>query len=282
MKIEKVGFCAKATNQKAIKKAKELAIKLKKEGFQVFLDSLNFKNNKKFNTLSLEEMGKEVDLVVVLGGDGTLLSMARASSSKTLIFGINMGKLGFLTPNPVKNCLKLIKEILNGKYKIDERTNLKAILKEKEFDVLNDVVIAKAALARIIEIKIEINEKFLTLLRADGLILSTPTGSTAYNLSANGPIISPKNNNIILTPICPHNLTYRPVIFPDDTKIKLELITEKEKVFITLDGQEGFIIEPKEEIIVKKSDKITRLVVPENYDFFDVLRKKLSWGVDLV
>ena len=124
MKIKKVGFCAKAKNQKAIKKAKELGTELKKDGYEVFLDSLNFKSNKKFKTLSLEEMGKEADLVVVLGGDGTLLSMARASTSKTLIFGINMGKLGFLTPNPVKNCLKLIKEILKGKYKIDERINL--------------------------------------------------------------------------------------------------------------------------------------------------------------
>lgn len=282
MKIKKVGFCVKATSQKAKRKAKELAKEIQNGGYEVFLDSTSFKNNKNFKTLSLQEMGKEADLVVVLGGDGTLLSMARASTSKTLIFGINMGTLGFLTPNPVKNCLNLIKEILKGKYKIDERINLKVKIKDKEFDVLNDVVIAKAALARIIEIKIKINKKFLTLLRADGLILSTPTGSTAYNLSANGPIVSPKNNNIILTPICPHNLTYRPVIFPDGTEITLELLTENEKVFLTLDGQEGFRIEPREEIFVKKSNKKTLLVVPETYDFFDVLRKKLSWGADLV
>lgn len=282
MKIRKVGFCAKASSPKAIKKAKQLAKEIKKEGYEVFLDSISFKKNKNYKILNLNEMGKEVDLIVVLGGDGTLLSVARASTSKTLIFGINMGTLGFLTPNPSKNCLNLIKEILKGKYKIDERINLKAKIKDNEFDVLNDVVIAKAALARIIEIKIVINGKFLTLLRADGLILSTPTGSTAYNLAANGPIVSPKNKNIILTPICPHNLTYRPVIFPDDVKINLKLLTEKEKVFITLDGQEGFRIEPKEEIVVQKSEKKTLLVVPEDYDFFDVLRKKLSWGAEVV
>jgi NAD+ kinase len=279
VKIKRIGFCAKASSQKAKRKAKELAREVQKDGYEVFLDSLNFKKNKKFKTLDLNEMGKEVDLVVVLGGDGTLLSVSRACTSKTLIFGINMGTLGFLTPNPSKNCLKLLKEILKGNFKIDERINLKVKIKDKEFDVLNDVVIAKAALARIIEIKIEIDGKFLTRLRADGLILSTPTGSTAYNLSANGPIVSPKDKNIILTPICPHNLTYRPLILPDDVEIKLQLLTENEKVFLTLDGQEGFRIEPKEEITVKKSDKKTLLIVPKDYDFFDVLRKKLSWGV---
>ncbi len=279
MKIKKVGFCAKASNLKAIKKAKELAREIHKEGYEVFLDSISCKNNKKFKVLPLKEMGKEADLVVVLGGDGTLLSMARAAASETLIFGINMGTLGFLTPNPSKDCLKLLREILKGKYQIDERINLKVLFKEKKYDVLNDVVVAKAALARIIEIKIELNNKFLTKLRADGLILSTPTGSTAYNLAANGPILSPHINNIILTPICPHNLTYRPLILPDNVEINIELFTQREEVYLTLDGQEGFQIYPNEKIIVKKSEKKTLLVVPESYDFFDVLRKKLSWGI---
>ncbi len=279
MKIKKIGFCAKASNLKAIKKAKELAKEIQKDGYEVFLDSISCKNNKKFKVLSLKEMGKEADLVVVLGGDGTLLSMARAATSHTLIFGINMGTLGFLTPNPSKDCLNLLREILKGKYKIDERINLKVLFKGKEYDVLNDVVIAKAALARIIEIKIELDNKFLTKLRADGLILSTPTGSTAYNLAANGPILSPHINNIILTPICPHNLTYRPVVLPDDVEINIELFTQREEVYLTLDGQEGFQIFPKEKIIIRKSEKRTLLVVPKSYDFFDVLRKKLSWGI---
>lgn len=279
MEIKKIGICAKATSQKAKRKAKEIARELIKDGYEVYLDSTSSKGVKNFKVLSLSEMGKGMDLIVVLGGDGTLLSIAREATSSTLVFGINMGTLGFLTPNPAKNCIKLLKKILRGSFKIDERINLKAIYKDKEYDVLNDVVIAKAALARIIEIKISINGKFLTCLRADGLILSTPTGSTAYNLSANGPILTPENKNIILTPICPHNLTYRPLIFPYDIEAELELLTQNEKVFLTLDGQEGFRIFPNEKIKVKKSEKITKLVVPEDYDFLDVIRKKLSWGI---
>lgn len=224
------------------------------------------------------------ELIVVLGGDGTMISAARiAADADVLVMGINYGGLGYLTDFRIEEMHTGIEAVFAGEYDVDSRVMLRAELwrgdeKLAEGRVLNDVVINKAAVARIIEIDVSLNGLFVNSFRADGLIVSTPTGSTAYNLSAGGPIIYPSMNAVVLTPICPFTLTNRPIVIPDSAEIELTLDNENEGVVLTLDGQNGYAMHSGDRVKIRKSGTTLKLVQPPNRNYFDVLRNKLKWG----
>ena len=225
-----------------------------------------------------------VDLVVVLGGDGTLLGAARKVGHYGLpILGVNLGGLGFLTEIPVGMLYQDMEKVITGEISIEPRLMLQArVLRMGEekchFTVLNDVVINKGALARIIDLKVSVDNHFLTTFRADGLIVSTPTGSTGYNLSAGGPILYPDLEALILTPICPFTLTNRPIIVPDTSAIDVQMGEESEEVILTFDGQVGFNLVGNDRVIISKSEKKLKLIKSPDQDYYDILRTKLKWG----
>lgn len=224
------------------------------------------------------------DLIVVLGGDGTMISTARlVGNQDTLVLGINYGSLGYLTDFRIEEMFPAVEAIIAGNYEIDRRVMLEAEHwrggeRLATGRVLNDVVVNKAALARIIEIDVKLNELFVNTFRADGLIVATPTGSTAYNLSAGGPIVYPSMNAVVLTPICPFTLTNRPIVVPDSSAIELTLHHENEGVVLSLDGQTGYPMRAKDRVVIRKSETTFNLVQPANRNYFDVLRDKLKWG----
>jgi NAD+ kinase len=231
-----------------------------------------------------EELPQKVDLILVLGGDGTMIATARMlGDCEVPVIGVNYGGLGYLAEFRIEELFSALESILAGDYKLEKRVMLAVELRRGEelvtkTRVLNDVVMNKSALARIIQIETYLNEQFVNSFRADGLIVSTPTGSTAYNLSAGGPIIFPTMNAVVITPICPFTLSNRPIVVPDDSVIEVRLMTEKEDVALTLDGQVGFPIQARDRVIIRKSNTTFNLVQPENRNYFDLLRDKLRWG----
>ncbi len=231
-----------------------------------------------------EKFLKEVDLVISLGGDGTLLRAARLAAAEDIaVFGVNLGGLGFLTQIGIDDLEKSLDKLYQGRYFIDERMMLSCVVRRKEeeiekFTALNDVVIGKGAFARIICLATYINNDYVITYSADGLVVSTSTGSTAYSLSAGGPILNPNINSTILTPICPHTLSARPLIIGENDQVKIKLESSEEKVMVTIDGQEGFILKPNDEVIIKKSDHKARLITFKEKSFYAILREKLRWS----
>jgi len=231
-----------------------------------------------------EELPQKVDLILVLGGDGTMIATARMlGDCEVPVIGVNYGGLGYLAEFRIDELFTALESILAGDYKLEQRVMLAVELRRgnelvTKNRVLNDVVMNKSALARIIHIETYLNDQFVNSFRADGLIVSTPTGSTAYNLSAGGPIIFPTMNTVVITPICPFTLSNRPIVVPDDSVIEIRLMTEKEDVALTLDGQVGFPIQARDRVIIRKSTTTFNLVQPKNRNYFDLLRDKLRWG----
>jgi NAD+ kinase len=234
--------------------------------------------------LAHEELVKAADLIVVLGGDGTIIGAARLLGDReTPVLGVNFGTLGYLADFTVEDMIPALELALAGDYTIDRRLMLAATVERNgerllHDRVLNDVVISKSALARIIDIETLIDRKFVNRFRADGLIISTPTGSTAYNLSAGGPVIYPSMSAVVITPICPHTLSNRPLVVPDDAEFELVLQTPREEVALTLDGQVGMPLEYGDRITVRKSRTGFNLIQAHTRNYFDVLRNKLKWG----
>ena len=228
------------------------------------------------------ELTSKIDVAVTLGGDGTLLGVARlVAQHKIPILGINMGHVGFLTEVELGDLFTDLECFHNKEYDIDVRMMLEAkvIRNEKvltEFLALNDIVITKGPFARLIRLKTYANEAYVDTYPADGLIISTPTGSTAYSLSAGGPIIRPDMNLLLLTPICPHTLHSRSIILSQDDVIKVTVLADHPEVMLTVDGQEGYKLLPKDTVIVNKSSFSTRLIRIKKRSFYDLLRKKLS------
>lgn len=224
------------------------------------------------------------NMAVVLGGDGTFLSVARFLEDRpTPIIGVNLGGLGFLTEISEEDCFQELEQILAGKYEIEERMRLQVKIQRDRREifrqsVVNDVVINKGALARIVDVKISIDDRYLTHYRADGLIVATPTGSTAYNLSAGGPIVYPTAHSTILTPICPFTLTNRPIILPSDVSIQVELGERIKDVTLTCDGQVGCQLASSDQIIISAAPNPLRLIKTPAVDYFEILRTKLKWG----
>jgi NAD+ kinase len=235
-------------------------------------------------SLAHEELVRGADLFVVLGGDGTMIGAARmVGDAETPVLGVNFGTLGYLADFTVEDMIPALESVLAGDYTIDRRLMLSATVerggRQQMHDrVLNDVVISKSALARIIEIETHIDKKFVNRFRADGLIISTPTGSTAYNLSAGGPVVYPSMNAVVITPICPHTLSNRPLVVADDAEFELVLKTPREEVALTLDGQVGMPLEYEDRVTVRKSRTGFNLIQAHTRNYFDVLRNKLKWG----
>ena len=277
--IRSVGIVVKPYHADAQATAAELSAWLKGRGIAEVREPVSAGEARPINRQTLD-----VDLVVVLGGDGTMISTARLIGDKdVLVLGINYGSLGYLTDFRIEEMFPAIDAILAGNYEIDRRVMLDAEhWRDKDKlaigRVLNDVVINKAALARIIEIDVRLNDLFVNSFRADGLIVSTPTGSTAYNLSAGGPIIYPSMNAVVMTPICPFTLTNRPIVVPDHAEISLTLDNENEGVILSLDGQTGYPMRAGDRVVIRKSQTTFNIVQPANRNYFDVLRDKLKWG----
>jgi NAD+ kinase len=236
------------------------------------------------NSMGKEDIPTNVEMIIVLGGDGTLLSVARLVGEHDVpILGVNLGGLGFLTEITLEELYRVLEKVVQGDFITDERVVLHASVIRRgermaEFVVLNDAVINKGALARIIDLETTINGEYLITFKSDGLILSTPTGSTAYNLSAGGPIVYPSLHCIIITPICPHTLTNRPIMIPDDVEIRATLKTKQQEVTLTLDGQQGFTLEFEDVVEVKKAEGHILLITSPYRHYFEVLREKLKWG----
>ena len=224
------------------------------------------------------------DLYVVIGGDGTLLTAARAIAARPRpILGINLGGLGFLTETGPDEMEQILGEMLDRRYALDRRSGLevsvvrggKTVMRQV---TLNDAVINKSALARIIEIGLSIDRDPVTTYKSDGLIISTPTGSTAYSLSAGGPIIHPGLKAFLITPICPHTLSMRPLVVPDDSIAEITLRTGDSEVYLTLDGQIGRPLQMKDRVTVRRSRQPILMVRSQRKSYFEILRRKLHWG----
>jgi NAD+ kinase len=229
-----------------------------------------------------EDIPDRSDLIIVFGGDGTLLSVARLVAHRGIpILGVNLGGLGFITELHKDEIYENIEKVLAGEYSLEERITLSAEVygrrRRAKHTALNDVVISKGALARMIELDININEQYVTTFRADGLIISTPTGSTAHSLSAGGPIMYPTLESFLITPICPHTLTSRPIVIPDEFNIDV-VIKNGDDIFLTLDGQVGLPLKVGDRVRVKKADYRARFVLLHDRDYFRILRTKLKWG----
>lgn len=231
-----------------------------------------------------EELARRVDLIIVLGGDGTLLATARAAGDHEVpILPVNLGGLGFLTSVTLDEMYPILEQALEGKHRTSERMLLEAeVLRHgqvvERHRALNDAVVNKATVARMIEFDLRVDESYVSTFRADGLILSTPTGSTAYSLSAGGPIVYPVLDAFVITPICPHMLTLRPLVIPDRMRIEVSFRAGEESVVLTLDGQVGVELERDDRIVVRKSATKLHLVRPVRKTYFEILRSKLKWA----
>ncbi len=235
-----------------------------------------------------DDIPKDVDLVVVLGGDGTLLSMADRighAGRDIPILGVNFGSLGFLTEIRIDELYPSLESVLKGVARFDERLMLRAeaVRASGPVDsriVLNDVVFTKAALSRMIELSVSVSGGFVTSVKADGLIVASPTGSTAYNLAAGGPIVHPAVDALILTPIAPHTLTNRPVVIPGSATIEVQprIESDLDDVFVTYDGQAGYPLHAGDVVRVRRAEQTLRLVKAPARSYFEVLREKLKWG----
>jgi len=277
--IKSVAIVVKPNNSEAQTTAEELSGWLKSRNIKLAGEPICAGKD-----LDAASVDLDADLIVVLGGDGTMIATARMIGDRdVLVLGINYGSLGYLTDFRIEERHSALETIFQGDYEVDRREMLDIEHRRGEEvlatgRVLNDVVINKAALARIIEIEVRLNDLFVNAFRADGLIVATPTGSTAYNLSAGGPIVYPSMNAVVLTPICPFTLTNRPIVVPDDASIELKLLNENEGVVLTLDGQTGYPMLGDDTVVIRKSNTTFNLFQPPNRNYFDVLRNKLKWG----
>jgi NAD+ kinase len=235
-------------------------------------------------TRKREELPSYTDLLIVLGGDGTLLSAARlAAERKVPILAVNLGGLGFLTTVSQDEIYSILEEIFSGRNRISERVMLEAEIVRDGLVVrrqiaLNDAVLNKAALARIMDLELRVDGDYVTTYKADGLIISTPTGSTAYSLAAGGPIVYPIVEAFVVTPICPHTLTNRPLVIPDSVTIEVDFTAGDDAVFLTLDGQIGIELVRGDHIRVHKAPVKLLLVRPAKKTYYQILRSKLKWG----
>jgi len=266
-----IGIVPKVTSAEASETATYVAQFLKNKGVEVLTDEA--------------EIARRAEVVVVLGGDGTLIHAAALLDGRPApILGVNMGSLGFMTETPQSEMYPALEQVLRGQAVVTQRMKLRIHLhrggrpeRAMDTEVLNDVVISKSPFSRMAELDTRCTGAFLTTLKADGVIVATPTGSTAYALAANGPILYPTMRGVVMAPICPHTLTQRPLVIPDDETLDIILMNDAE-VFLTVDGKKGPALQRGDRVQVKQSQNRVLLVKNQNVDFFGILRAKLRWG----
>jgi len=282
--LRTVAVFAKIGPPEAVRIAGEVGDWLRDRGVEIRFDADTARALGRDDGLPRDRLPTNVDLVLVAGGDGTLLSVARAASPQGIpILGVNLGGLGFLSELQPDELYDRLTDVLEGRYHIEERQMLRVRYRRggrtlKEYAVLNDVVITKAALARMIDVAVTIDDDEVVTYTSDGLIVSTPTGSTAYSLSAGGPILDPRMRAFVIAPICPHTMAHRPLVVPESVRIHLALGNTREQVFLTLDGQVGFPMEPEDSVVIDNHPSPARLVRVAHRTFFELLRRKLRWG----
>jgi NAD+ kinase len=278
-----VGVVLKASSPEAAELGRRLLEELERRGVEPVVDSESAAAVGARDTVDRAGLAAQVDLVVVLGGDGTLLSVTRDDLGGTPVLGINMGSLGFLTEHPPDGLFPMLEAVMDGRVTYDRRERLEVTVEmtgnnHLTHTVLNDAVINKSALARMIVLSLHVDGGFVSRFKADGLIVATPTGSTAYNLSAGGPILYPTLEIIVVTPICPHTLTNRPIVLSLDSVIEIRLESPSEEVYLTLDGQEGFPLTTHDLITIRRCAEPLELVSDPDRSYFQVLHRKLKWG----
>ena len=258
-------------------KSKFLFLKsiFEKRDIEVLVDSISAKMIGLIG-IDFDEMCKKSDFLVSLGGDGTLISLVRRSYKyHKQVLGINAGNLGFLTDVTLEGLEEFLEDYFNDIYRVDERMMLRIKYNDKKYYAFNDIVVTKDLLSSMIKVNVKINDEFVNTYSGDGLIISTPTGSTAYNLSSGGPLVYPMSKSFILTPICPHSLTQRPLVMPGEFEIS---ISTNSNTSIILDGQEMINIKENDIIKITMAKDVGRLLHRKDRNYFDVLRDKLQWG----
>jgi NAD+ kinase len=282
--VKTCGIITKHNKPEALSLAREIAGWLAARGIRVLVEKEVAEQIGSPDHIERDDIPAHADLLIVLGGDGTLLSVARLSRVESIpVLGINLGGLGFLTEISAEETFPVLDKILAGDFETEQRQMLKAAIYRQgesigESMVLNDIVINKGVLARIIDLETYIDGAYLTTFKADGLILATPTGSTAYSLAAGGPIVYPSLNSIIVNPICPHTITNRPLVVPDTATVKVILKTTNQNVHITLDGQVGMPLQGGDVVEAKKAPGHIQLIRSPYKTYFELLRTKLRWG----
>ena len=283
-KAKKIGVFCKPKAPSATDILGRLIPWLRKQNYHIFLDTGTAAIINETSSYEKREISQQADLLIVLGGDGTLLSVARAAHPHNIpILAVNLGSLGFLAEISIDELYPTLENILAGKFEIENRMLLNACIwrngeKVEDHNVLNDVVINKGAVARVINLQVLVDGQYMTSYRADGLIIATPTGSTAYSLSAGGPIIHPSMHTLVLSPICPFTLTNRSILIPDQSVIQVKLAAEYDDVRVTLDGQEGYDMRAGDILEIKKTKTSFQLIRGPNKNYYQILRDKLHWG----
>jgi NAD+ kinase len=282
--IKTVGIISKPGAPKGAEIVPQLIQWLRQRGIVVRLDEETAVYTRGEQVMPRELVPEGCDLVIVLGGDGTLLSAARAIGRREIpLFPVNLGGLGFLTAITIDELFPELERAFRGEHRVAKRKLLNTeVVREgivvASYDALNDAVLTKASIARMIDLKAFVDDQFVADYKADGLIICTPTGSTAYSLAAGGPIIFPSVPTICMTPICPHMLTNRPVLVPETSVVRVISLGPDASVFLTIDGQTGLPIEEGDTIVCRSSQFALHLTRPPRAMFFDVLRQKLKWG----
>jgi NAD+ kinase len=277
-----VGVVVKTTSPEAAELGRQLIAELERLGIDPVVDTESCAAFGCDGSVDRAGLASQVDLIVVLGGDGTLLSVTRDEIGDTPVLGINMGSLGFLTEHSADSLFPMLAKALEGTAHLERRERLQVTISSSNHEptsarVLNDAVINKGALARMIVLSVHVDGTFVSHFRADGLIVSTPTGSTAYNLSAGGPILYPTLDAMAVTPICPHALTNRPIVLALDSVVEIRLEGPAEKVYLTLDGQQGFPISDRDLVRIERCPEPIQLITEPNRSYFQVLHHKLKW-----
>ncbi|MBU2054612.1 MAG: NAD(+)/NADH kinase [Proteobacteria bacterium] len=285
MLIKKIGIIANIAKEKSPEYTAALREWMIGRGLEVYLEEGIAAKIGGLPGVERRKLWSIVDLIVVFGGDGTILRTARLVRDRDVpIVGINLGVFGYLTEVNLDEMYSAMEVILAGGFQVEKRMMLDVEISGEEEEtfregsVLNDVVINRGNLSRIVELETTVDGRYMTTFKADGLIISTPTGSTAYSLSAGGPIVFPELYSIIINPICPHTLTNRPLILPESAEIKVTLRTEEEGATVTLDGQISFTVKSGDSVTIRKSQYVTTLVSSPHRGYFEILRTKLGWG----
>ncbi len=277
--FKKIGIIIRKDTPKALSEAKKLGEWLVEQNLDVYCEP-NVELCEKSKKLTSENDFDEIDLLVVLGGDGTYLQAIRMLNGRqTPIVGVNLGSLGFLTDNRLEELYTMMKATLANKMDRRPRSILNiSINGEEKFLALNDMVIERGDRTHLLNIGIYCDGQIVTETKADGVIVSSPTGSTAYNLAAGGPILHPEVKAIVVTPICPHSLTLRPMIFPDDREIEFQIIGDKRSALLTIDGNKTMEISSKHKLLVKRNQRDHQIIRHQTHNFFNLLREKLKFG----